>query len=62
MMDDFEFALGEKVLVGLVEAVVHGQSTYVYEPDAYQLLLIGDDGLPFKRWFDQHLISKARMQ
>jgi hypothetical protein len=57
---DFEFALGEKVAVGTQTAVVTGMATYAYEADDYQLLLVDDDGLPFKDWFESHLISKLR--
>jgi hypothetical protein len=58
--NDFEFFLGEKVCIGSHEAVVTGQATYAHEPDCYQLLLIDDDGLPFKDWFAGHLIAKQR--
>jgi len=61
-MEDFDFALGERVAVGTQSAIVTGQATFAYEPDAYQLLLTTDDGLPLKKWFDSHLISKVRMQ
>jgi hypothetical protein len=61
-MEDFEFALGESVTVGTQQGFVTGQATFAFEPDGYQILLVGDDGLPFKEWFDEHMILRGTLQ
>jgi hypothetical protein len=60
IQNDWEFDLGEKVQLGLVEAVVVGQATFTFEPDSYQLLFTDEHGVPTKRWFDENLFSKIR--
>lgn len=61
-MEDFEYGLGENVVIGTQSAVVTGRAEYAFEDDGYQLLIIDEYGLPFKDWFDAHLISKGRPQ
>lgn len=60
LMEDFDFALGEKVAVGDVEAVVVGQATFAYRVDDYLLSMFDENDLPCERWFPRYQISKLR--
>lgn len=59
-MEDFEFALGAKVAVGDMEAVVVGQATFVYRTDEFLLSMFDENDLPCERWFSRYQISKVR--
>lgn len=59
-MDEYEFGVGDRVLVGATEGIVKGQSNEEGYPDAFKIELADDDGFKFRRWFPKHEVSKAR--
>lgn len=58
---EFEFGLGDRVVVGNTSGLVTGQATFSYEEDSYQLLMTDEHGLPVQRWFAGYMLQTYRM-
>lgn len=58
--EDFQFELGQKVVVGEAEGVVVGQATFAYRSDEFLISMYDENDLPCERWFPAYQIFKMR--